>query len=217
MLEGAASQDSDNLATLRHHAIRNAEAWYKFVNGTLGREAANGSLYLVTGCDKSTTWAAASVSQISETNSFSLQFTALFTEASAAYTYSWETCCPATVRTGPEVCESLELPQNQCLFLRGFKMMLRGPVASQLKGPSKVASITDSKPNSLLPTGKGGSVPFGGGGKSGKGSGSDSLGGSQSPTPYSYECLDADEISSDEEMDCESDDRGSTVSCLKLQ
>jgi hypothetical protein len=101
--EGAASQDLRNLAKFRRHALKNTASWYEFVNGTLGREAPNGSLYLVTGCDKSTTWGTASVSCASETNASSLKFTvAQIAEANATYTYLWETYCPATVCTGPE-------------------------------------------------------------------------------------------------------------------
>ena len=131
------------------------------MNGTLFREAPNGSLYLVTGCDKATTWGAASISCASETNALSLKFTAArAVEASATFTYSWETYCPATVRIGPELLNNQERLQNQCVFLRGFKMLVREGSIAALKGTAKVTSILDTKPSNLLPGAKGNHVPF---------------------------------------------------------
>jgi hypothetical protein len=151
-----------DIATFRRHALKHTIHWYEFVNGVLGREAPNGSLYLVTGCDKSTTWGAASVSCVSETNSLSLKFTAAqLAEAHAAYTYSWETYCPATVRTGPQAGNS-ELRQNQSPFLRGFK--LRVNMGMALKKRAKVSPIVGQKNADVLPGGKRHSIHFMGSG-----------------------------------------------------
>jgi len=181
--EGAASQDLRNLAKFRRHALKHTASWYEFVNGTLGREAPNGSLYLVTGCDKSTTWGIASVSCASETNALSLKFTvAQIAEASATYTYSWETYCPATVRTGPEPCENTDQPQNQCVFLRGFKLAVREGAMAAFKGAMKLSSILNAKPGDILPGSNGSYIPFMDGGKrswSGKNSGHGGSGGQQ--------------------------------------
>jgi hypothetical protein len=162
---GASRQDllRVNINKFRRHAIENATRWYEFVNGKLGREAPNGSLYLVTGCDKSITWGIASVAGATQANTLSLRFTAAQLQASAEYTYSWETHCPATVRTGPSGLSPL---QNQCIFLRGFKLTLReGPMAAW-KGPAKVSPILNAKPGRILPGGKGSYIPFMNGGQS---------------------------------------------------
>ena len=194
--EGAASQDLLNLAKFRRHALKNTVAWYEFVNGTLGREAANGSLYLVTGCDKTTTWGVASVSCTSESSSFSLKFTAAqLVEGSAAYSYSWETRCPATVRTGPGPCDDSELLQNQCLFLRGFRLMVNVRMAA-LRRRAKVSPIVGEKAANLLIGGKSGHIPFMDGGSqswSGKGSGKIRSGSqpSRHSSPYLEEAGDA--------------------------
>jgi hypothetical protein len=153
--EGAARQNLSNITRFRHYAIKNALRWYEFVNNTLGREAPNGSLYLVTGCDKSTTWGIASASSASETNSISLRFTAAKTIAAGAmYTYSWQTSCPATVRIGPNTCDNPNPPQNQCNFLRGFKISIReGPMAA-IKGSAKVAHNVNSNSGNIPPGSK---------------------------------------------------------------
>src|ERR1700733_1380950 len=140
--EGAGRQNLRNLTKFRRHAIQNTLRWYQFVNSTLGREAPNGSLYLVTGCDKSTTWGIASVSGASGSSSLSLKAVAAqIAEARVSYSYSWETHSPATVRVGPDLCDGLDQLQNQCVFLRGFKMSVReGPMAA-LIGAAKLSSI----------------------------------------------------------------------------
>lgn len=174
--DGASSEDYQSLTELRTHAIRNAGAWYEFINGRLGFGARNGSVYFVSGCDKATTWgiaavsnaaasASASTSAASAVSATSAAATISATSAAAAttavsaatspspsssssralrftaaqranprdpYSYSWDTDCPASasVRTGPDAASAsgphdARLPQNQCLFVRGFKIMLR--------------------------------------------------------------------------------------------
>jgi hypothetical protein len=199
--EGAARQNLRNLTKFRRHAIQNTLRWYQFVNGTLGREAPNGSLYLVTGCDKSTTWGIASVSGAFGSSSLSLKATAAqIAEARVSYSYSWETRCPATVRVGPEPGGNLDRLQNQCVFLRGFKMAVReGPMAA-LMGATKLSSIVGSKPGDILSGSNGNRPPFMDAGKrfwSGKGSSSGGSGGghqrSHSP-PTPSDSIDEDVI-----------------------
>ncbi|KAJ6598055.1 hypothetical protein B0H10DRAFT_1752308, partial [Mycena sp. CBHHK59/15] len=53
---GAHLKKLENLDTVRRYAAMHAEDWYKYVNGPRGRGLANGSLYLVTGCEKAPSW-----------------------------------------------------------------------------------------------------------------------------------------------------------------
>ncbi|KZP15418.1 hypothetical protein FIBSPDRAFT_750151, partial [Athelia psychrophila] len=64
MPHGAMGEDYDRIKDIRAYSIENAPSWYTFINGTLGREAPNGSLYVVTGCDKSATWGIATNAEI---------------------------------------------------------------------------------------------------------------------------------------------------------
>ncbi|KZP08598.1 hypothetical protein FIBSPDRAFT_938928 [Athelia psychrophila] len=77
MPDGACSIDYWGLNKLRSCAMQNGESWYEFIIDKHGMEAPNGSLYLVTGCDKSTTWGITAVSRNLELlNEMALRFTA---------------------------------------------------------------------------------------------------------------------------------------------
>ncbi|KAF9022897.1 hypothetical protein BDZ89DRAFT_956163, partial [Hymenopellis radicata] len=71
---GAHRYEAKNIPIYENYASENGIAWYQYVNGTLNRGAPNGSLYLVTGCDKCRSWGTAAVSQPEETQEVSLKF-----------------------------------------------------------------------------------------------------------------------------------------------
>ena len=52
MPQGAHAEDLVNISRFRQYISANAESWYKFVNNIRGREARNGDVRLVIGCDK---------------------------------------------------------------------------------------------------------------------------------------------------------------------
>ncbi|KAJ7826201.1 hypothetical protein B0H14DRAFT_2368296, partial [Mycena olivaceomarginata] len=57
---GAQLKKLENLETVRAYAATHAASWYKHIKGARGRELDNGSLYLVTGCEKAESWGMAS-------------------------------------------------------------------------------------------------------------------------------------------------------------
>lgn len=152
MPDGAMSEDYSNEAAIRRCSIKNAMSWYEFINGELGREAPNGSLYVVTGCDKSTSWGIATVAEGSSSQALSLQFTAVKLGISANYACSWSTTGGAIVRNSiaADLGEGVEQTQNQCLFVRGYKIMIREGLMAALSKPPAVGSILDMKAASLL-------------------------------------------------------------------
>ena len=119
-------------------------------------------------------------------------------EANANYNYSWEMYCPAIVRIGPEPCSGSELSQNQCPFVRGFKLTVNERMAA-LRGRAKVTVWQHSSTRF---------IPFNDGAKwssPGKGSGNTSLGGGQQRTHSSMGSAEGgdifeEEVSSDEEV-----------------
>lgn len=115
--DGACREDLRRLEKFRHAAEQHAMAWYEHARHCgLNPE----SLYLVTGCVKTSSWGVASILNASEERSACLKFTAASVAgAGASYSYSWETHSPADVRSGPKPPSEV---QNQCVFLRGFKI-----------------------------------------------------------------------------------------------
>ncbi|KAG7441798.1 uncharacterized protein BT62DRAFT_907383, partial [Guyanagaster necrorhizus] len=57
----ATSYDILNKGAIKVYAEKYALSWYNYINDpdSLGREALQGTLYVITGCDKTTTWGAA--------------------------------------------------------------------------------------------------------------------------------------------------------------
>ena len=136
MPEGAYSEDLSNFSRLNKYIATHAEDWYKFVNGPRGREAQNGDLRVVVGCDKTTSWGMATFanSSLSHDTNFWLKFSTLGEQPSqrnAGNRYVWEHSGVAEVKIGPGRDENEELGetdsnrlQNQCLFLRTLNVTL---------------------------------------------------------------------------------------------
>ena len=158
MPEGAYSEDLSNFSRVRQYIVSHAEDWYKFVNGPRGREAQNGDLHVVVGCDKTTSWGMATFadSSLSQETSFRLKFSALGEQQSqrnAGNKYMWEHSGVAEVRVGPGRGENEELGEtdsnrlrNQCLFLRTLNVTLSEKVWEEIF-PYPV-TVADQNPHS---------------------------------------------------------------------
>ncbi len=72
--DGGERHDSRHPGLLRRYASENAHHWYQYFNGEQGMEIRNGSLYLVTGCDKCYSWGTACFHCPSDTRSVCLRF-----------------------------------------------------------------------------------------------------------------------------------------------
>jgi hypothetical protein len=136
------------LQVFRDYALKNAQRWYVFVNGTLGRMVESGELYLVTGVDKSSSWSVAALENNSEGRGLSLTLKAAQAgSGSAACAWEWgssSSFANSGPRRGPE---EQSWTDNQTVFLRGFKVAIR---STPLKKAIKVLSIADLKPSQIL-------------------------------------------------------------------
>jgi hypothetical protein len=128
--EGATSINLENDFAFGNYLEANVQKWYEFIYRVRGRNIPNGQIRLVTGCDKTTTWGIATVSDISQQTTSKLKFKAL-DDASSSTTYSWECSGMAEGRVGPDRQEIEALRNrnednhqvdtkldNQCLFVR---------------------------------------------------------------------------------------------------
>jgi hypothetical protein len=158
--DGASAIDLRPTDRLKEYVLKHGASWYEFVNGTLRRGVANGSLYFVTGCDKASSWGVASFSNTSTEGEVSLTFkNAQVGGGGVSFEWQWETYSPAAVRTGPELAEGERNPhQNQCVFIRGYKVAVRDNPIAKLMGAVKVSSVVKSKPEDIMSNGS--SIPF---------------------------------------------------------
>jgi hypothetical protein len=165
MPEGAVSYDLENIPAFRNYVAANVEKWYKFVNGVRGREAKNGDVRLVIGCDKTTSWGMAALANVSQHKVSQLKFKA--TENSSVKSirpsYTWDYSGMAEVRVGPHMEEVNALRSNsdpfdatppdeefpnQCLFIRTLNTTLNDEAWKELNDNLGLTNVLDSSPSS---------------------------------------------------------------------
>ncbi|KAF9016264.1 hypothetical protein BDZ89DRAFT_1045891 [Hymenopellis radicata] len=124
--DGAHRYVAKNTSIYERYASENGIAWYQYANGTLGRGAPNGSLYLVTGCDKCRSWGTAAVSQPEETQEVSLKFIAAgIAEGGIALHSSCSTDFGTETRCFPPSTITVHDMENQCVFVRGIAISVK--------------------------------------------------------------------------------------------
>ncbi|KAJ6603033.1 hypothetical protein B0H10DRAFT_1957946 [Mycena sp. CBHHK59/15] len=113
--EGASRQRLLTVRKFRSYVRKHARHWYTFA---WDRLHPSDSLFVVTGCDKTTAWGIAAVSTTSGAVGASLKFTAIgAADGSVASQYEWQDFGSATVRMSQGDGERYE---NQCVFIKGF-------------------------------------------------------------------------------------------------
>ncbi|KAK7030239.1 hypothetical protein VNI00_014256 [Paramarasmius palmivorus] len=138
---GAKRENMLDLKAFREYAQANAVSWYYFVNNTLGRDAENGSIYLVTGFDKSDAWENAVFDSSQSSRSCSLLFESVGI-ASGRMKLSQSSIYQSSVTSRASAADA---QYNQALFIRGFRISLRSGLSVRILGEVKVAS-TDRSP-----------------------------------------------------------------------
>ncbi len=125
--QGATRYDRKDILSMRNYALDHAHEWYKYINGRLGREALNGSLCFVTGCDKTTAWGSAAMSKPSDVRKFSIKFlVGGLAEGRIALRLSWSTNEWTDTRVyPPEDIDMNAVRENQAVFIRGFTISVR--------------------------------------------------------------------------------------------
>lgn len=129
--DGASRKELQNKEKFRGCALKNGAEWYNHAVQKFGRIVANGSMILVTGCDKAASWGIASYR--SETKNEVARFSLKATEATkenASFAYRWETTRPASIRAGPSIFG--DKSENQCIFLRGYTISVGGVAEAPL-------------------------------------------------------------------------------------
>jgi hypothetical protein len=154
MPQGAYSEKLGNVTLFKNYLSVHAESWYKYINGARGREAKNGDVRLVIGCDKSATWGMAAFSNLTEHNALRLKFKHIG-ESSLGRTYGWEYSGMAEVRAGPDAQEVEDLRmseevqrgvvyKNQCLFVETLNATLDKDIWNKLSQESGLLSVQET-------------------------------------------------------------------------
>ncbi|KAK0229296.1 hypothetical protein EDD85DRAFT_142079 [Armillaria nabsnona] len=130
--QGGTRFDHKNLSSMRKYALEHAHEWYEYINSPnyLGREARNGSLCFVTGCDKTTAWGLAAMSKPSDNRQFSINFlVGGLSEGRIALRSSWSTQEWTDTRIYPDQDTDMDAPlpvrENQGVFIRSFTISVR--------------------------------------------------------------------------------------------
>ena len=167
MPKGAIALDLENVPLFREYVAANVTKWYKFVNGVRGREAKNGEVRVVIGCDKTTSWGMAAISNVTQQKASQLKFKILEEPRAklSGTAYTWEYSGMAEVRVGPDAKEigalrngdadpfdtnppSEEEFSNQCLFVRTLNATLSDKAWKKLNDTLGLPSVLDSDPSS---------------------------------------------------------------------
>jgi hypothetical protein len=158
---GADREDTTARGLYRKYAARYGESWYRFVNGELDCDARNGSLYLVTGCDKSGSWAlAAGAPQTGSSVQFKIRAGPLaVASVTEGFHISWSNTGGVERRHYPPSMKGSVEVKNQCVFVRGLTIAIRTSwFTKPLRGKVEINEINTST-QSFPAAGK--DVPFG--------------------------------------------------------
>ncbi|KAJ7476190.1 hypothetical protein FB451DRAFT_1366736 [Mycena latifolia] len=152
--DGALREKLENLEPMRQYAAKHAESWYKYVNGARGRGLTNGSLYLVTGCEKTKSWGMASFQDVAAQHEFELSFKPS-TDETSGYKYRWRRGTRAQQKHADPPTED-ETPPNQTTFIHAFTISLGEGLWGRLFGNVEICQLVDSQS-----AGRSGFVPYG--------------------------------------------------------
>ncbi|KAF9032774.1 hypothetical protein BJ165DRAFT_767792 [Panaeolus papilionaceus] len=132
--KGAMTMDMDgNIGGWRDYMAQHIESWYTYVNCRQRREAKNGDIRLVTGCDKASFWGVAAAMKHPGTHQLRFRPASGDLTESVYHVWQWTPHNGLETRTGPSVGEVRYLQPdttgdhqlyNQCVFLRTMNAML---------------------------------------------------------------------------------------------
>ena len=138
--EGADRHDLRNHLIFEEEALKNGKSWYEFALRRLGRMMiSSDSLYLITGCHKTSSWSLAAFRQPSSNFNFNAQFTAgPIVNGNIDAAYSWQMTSAIPHRIGPQPYDATQ--KNQTVFIRGYKVAVRkGTFCALLRGDVTVS------------------------------------------------------------------------------
>jgi hypothetical protein len=122
-------------------AITNIDLWVKYAED---RNRSFGSLTLVTGVIKCNKWHIAAISNCSRAHGGNISLSLLSPSigGTLSWSHSWNEHVPKMYHSGPEPPSETS---NQCLFIRGFRIMKRS-IVSRFFGRVKATNLAENSP-----------------------------------------------------------------------
>jgi hypothetical protein len=145
---GARRVDYDGLPDIREYAKRNAESWYRYLNDQVRIDAHNGSLYVITGFDRTDCYENVAFQSTSKVSSFSLKFSSplLANGDFGRLSLSYSSVPEHEHWRGAS--SPGHMLDNLSPFIRGFKIMIRQ--GFRRKSSVKLMDLTKADPKALI-------------------------------------------------------------------
>ncbi|KAJ7697988.1 hypothetical protein B0H14DRAFT_2549274, partial [Mycena olivaceomarginata] len=139
---GAELKKLKNIQTVREYAQRYAKTWYAYLKRTKGLMVNNGSLYLITGCEKVMSWGMATYHSTWDTDEFQASFRPIQTNANPQYQWMGNGRFPVQHQhyNRPSVNNHTS---NQTVFIHGLSISLGVGIWNHLFNPVKVTTIEE--------------------------------------------------------------------------
>ncbi|KAK6988051.1 hypothetical protein R3P38DRAFT_2574013 [Favolaschia claudopus] len=134
--DGSHLQKLENLEAVREYAAANAEGWFTYINGPRGRRL-TGPIYLITGCEKASSWGMATFHSVTNSPDFQLSFRPI-----VAGKYRWTGNSAQKKFYDPT--PLLEPCANQTLFLHGFSISLATGIWARFSQTIRIGEADDS-------------------------------------------------------------------------
>ncbi|KAJ7149942.1 hypothetical protein C8R46DRAFT_505936 [Mycena filopes] len=142
LLNGASSSDLLPLHIFRKYILAHAKHWFEFL-AALNRPVQD--IYLVTGCDKSSSWGTAVFSRTSNNGEATMKLGPTGIAGHAEYSWDNSSYNHGFAQAGPHRKPGEESwGENQCVFLRGYTVSMRNKLKSVFTGQVKVDAIKGS-------------------------------------------------------------------------
>ncbi|KAJ7158518.1 hypothetical protein C8R46DRAFT_393683 [Mycena filopes] len=138
---GSRLRKLENLEAVREYVATHAESWYEYVKRVRGRDLANGSLYLVTGCEKAQSWGMTSFYGTSE------EFQLVLRPSPRTSRYRWSGTPDRPDPSQHKVYDehTTHTPLNQTTFIHGLSISLGVGIWGKLFGQVGIRDIVESE------------------------------------------------------------------------
>jgi hypothetical protein len=144
--DGGSRMDMKSYATLEAYIARNAKTWYDYINDVQEIDAPNGSLYVITGCDKCRSYELAAFHNPSyQRENLTFNFKLCETSLTGSLTHTLVSDCSVGMRHSKAQQDQPSLP----IFLRGFRIAIRPDEEPPGHGTVKATSLADSSFQSI--------------------------------------------------------------------